>query len=78
MVPLGMRQAASLPVIAAARSSSSRTVGSSPYTSSPTRAPAMARRISGVGSVTVSERRSTRAVGTGWTDSVIGAWAVML
>ena len=35
------------------------TVGSSPYTSSPTSASAIARRISGVGVVTVSERRST-------------------
>ena len=35
------------------------TVGSSPYWSSPTSASAMARRMAGVGRVTVSERRST-------------------
>ena len=35
------------------------TVGSSPYASSPTSASAIARRISGVGVVTVSDRRST-------------------
>ena len=46
-------------LISAQRSSSRFTVGSSPYQSSPTSASAMARRISGVGRVTVSERRST-------------------
>src|SRR5207237_6516414 len=44
---------------AAASASSRCTVGSSPQTSSPTSARAMASRISGVGSVSVSERRST-------------------
>src|SRR4029079_16679649 len=39
------------------------TVGSSPKTSSPSSASAIARRISGVGCVTVSERRSIRWVG---------------
>ena len=43
----------------AASASSAMTVGSSPQTSSPTSASAIARRISGVGRVTVSERRST-------------------
>ena len=42
----------------AARASSSLTVGSSPKTSSPTRASAIARRMAAVGWVTVSERRS--------------------
>ena len=37
------------------------TVGSSPKTSSPTSASAMARRIAGVGLVTVSERRSMKS-----------------
>src|SRR5262245_25538012 len=44
---------------AAAASSRRRTVGSSRYTSSPTSAEAIARRIAGVGFVTVSLRRST-------------------
>ena len=43
----------------AVSASSAITVGSSPQTSSPTSASAIARRISGVGRVTVSERRST-------------------
>ena len=38
------------------------TVGSSPKTSSPTSASAIARRIAGVGWVTVSLRRSIRAM----------------
>src|SRR3954470_13599070 len=47
-------------------------MGSSPYTSSPTSASAMARRISGVGLVTVSERRSTSTIAhaTGCTKHV--------
>ena len=57
-VPVGTSSAASFPRISAARRSSRFTVGSSPYTSSPTSASAMARRISGVGLVTVSLRRS--------------------
>ena len=56
---------ASLPSSSAARSSSALTVGSSPKTSSPTSASAMARRISGVGRVTVSERRSITSMGVG-------------
>ena len=62
IVPLGTKSAASLPASAAQRRSSSITVGSSPNTSSPTTASAMARRMAGVGRVTVSLRRST----TGW------------
>jgi hypothetical protein len=58
MVPLGTSSAASVPSRSATRSCSARTVGSSPYTSSPTSASAMARRIPAVGRVTVSERRS--------------------
>src|SRR5438067_1893297 len=60
MVPDGTYRAASMPTRSANASCSALTVGSSPYTSSPTSASAIARRISGVGRVTVSERRSTR------------------
>src|SRR5207248_454049 len=59
MVPEATKRPASLPRRAAASASSRCTVGSSPQTSSPTSARAMASRISGVGSVSVSERRST-------------------
>ena len=59
IVPLGTNSAASLPRSSAARSSSARAVGSSPHTSSPTSAAAIASRIAGVGRVTVSDRRST-------------------
>src|SRR6185369_15940971 len=65
IVPEGTYSAASLPSSPAANDSRRLTVGSSPYTSSPTSASAIARRISGVGLVTVSERRSTVADG-GW------------
>src|SRR5229473_8481673 len=58
MVPLGTNTAAFLPSRAAAISSSLITIGSSPNTSSPSGAVTIARRISGVGMVTVSERRS--------------------
>jgi hypothetical protein len=58
MVPLGRKTEAALPRRAAATSSSRFTVGSSPNTSSPSGAVVIARRISGVGCVTVSERRS--------------------
>src|SRR5215469_2128934 len=58
MVPVGTNSASSRPKIAAARFSNRFTVGSSPYTSSPTSAAAIAARISGVGRVTVSERKS--------------------
>src|ERR1700736_2683548 len=60
MQPVGTKSAASLSKISAARASRRLTVGSSPYPSSPTSASAMARRISGVGRVTVSLRRSTK------------------
>src|SRR4051794_3514435 len=59
IVPDGTYTAASLPRTRAVSASSAITVGSSPQTSSPTSASAIARRISGVGRVTVSERRST-------------------
>src|SRR5918998_4541296 len=52
--------AASLPRSSATYSSKRLTVGSSPKTSSPTAAPAIARRIPSVGFVTVSLRRSIK------------------
>ena len=58
MVPLATNMAASLPILSAAISSRRLTVGSSPKTSSPSSASAIARRISGVGCVTVSLRKS--------------------
>src|SRR5690606_27713745 len=58
MVPLGRNSAASFPNKCAASSSSPRTVGSSPKTSSPTWARGMASRIASVGLVTVSLLRS--------------------
>jgi hypothetical protein len=62
MVPEGTKSDRSLPVIAATSSSSARTVGSSPKTSSPTSASTIAWRIAGVGLVTVSLRRSMRGM----------------
>src|SRR5580704_4705784 len=59
MHPVGTNKAASFSKISAARFSNRFTVGSSPYTSSPTSASAIARRISPVGRVTVSLRKST-------------------
>src|SRR5574337_1317656 len=59
IVPEATKSPASLPVSSAASASSRFAVGSSSQTSSPTSARAMASRIAGVGSVTVSERRST-------------------
>src|SRR3954464_6514744 len=56
--PVGMNSAASCPNRPATRSSSRATVGSSPYTSSPTSARAIACRIASVGRVRVSLRRS--------------------
>ncbi len=58
MVPLGQNTAASCSNRRATRSSSMRTVGSSPNTSSPSSAWAMASRMAAVGRVTVSLRRS--------------------
>ena len=58
IVPLVANIAASLPSIWAARASSSFMVGSSPYTSSPTSAAAIAARMARVGWVTVSLLRS--------------------
>ena len=56
--PLTQNSPASCPSSRATRCSSSITVGSSAYTSSPTGAASIASRIAGVGLVTVSERRS--------------------
>ena len=56
--PVGVKSAASCPNIPATRSWRASTVGSSPYTSSPTSAEAMAARIASVGRVMVSLRRS--------------------
>jgi hypothetical protein len=64
MIPLGTNSAASLPVRSAAVSSSRFTLGSSPKTSSPSGAVAMARNIFAVGSVTVSDRRSMALTST--------------
>ena len=58
IVPEGTNSAASLPSSSAVRASRAFTVGSSPKTSSPTSASAIARRIAGVGFVTVSDRKS--------------------
>src|SRR5213082_2800527 len=65
MVPEATKTAPSLPRREAAIASSRWTVGSSPHTSSPTSARAIASRIAGVGRVSVSERRSTTSCGTG-------------
>src|SRR5213596_2570484 len=59
IVPDATKRPASLPIRSAATASRRLTVGSSSQTSSPTSARAIALRISGVGSVSVSERRST-------------------
>src|SRR6266480_283792 len=59
IVPDATKRPASLPIRSAATASRRLTVGSSSQTSSPTSARAIASRISGVGSVSVSERRST-------------------
>ena len=65
IVPEATKSPASLPSSSAARSSRAMTVGSSPKTSSPTSAAAIARRISAVGLVTVSDRRSIMSMGHG-------------
>ena len=59
MQPEGTKSAASRWKISEARDCRRFTVGSSPYTSSPTSAAAIAARIAGVGRVTVSLRKST-------------------
>src|SRR4051812_2795846 len=59
IVPDGVYSAAWVPSTAAASDCRRLTVGSSPYSSSPTSASAIARRISGVGVVNVSLRSST-------------------
>src|ERR1019366_4841939 len=60
IVPVGTYSAASRPNTSAPRASSRFTVGSSPYTSSPTSAAAIAARIFAVGRVTVSLRKSIK------------------
>jgi hypothetical protein len=55
IVPEGMKTAASNPSSSATRSHNALTVGSPKCCSSPTSASAIARRISGVGRVCVSE-----------------------
>ena len=67
--PVGMNSAASCPNSPATRSSSAATVGSSPYTSSPTSAAAIAARIASVGLVRVSERRSITGPSSAWQRS---------
>src|SRR3990170_1026782 len=74
MVPVGTKTAAALPVILAARASRAFTVGSSPKTSSPTRARAIASRMAPVGSVTVSLRRSITRTAVG----AAGSWRLGL
>ena len=63
IVPLGSQSAASFPRSSAVRSWRRLMVGSSPNSSLPTGAAAMAARIAADGSVTVSERRSMEAAG---------------
>ena len=58
MVPLDVSSPASIPMSWAALSCSSLIEGSSPKTSSPTSASAIARRMASVGLVTVSLRKS--------------------
>ena len=70
IVPDGTNSDASFPTRSAKAASSRATVGSSPNPSSPTSASAMARRISGVGRVTVSLRRSTRPWGSGTSGNL--------
>ena len=59
IVPEGRNTAASSPSSSATRAHSAFTVGSSNFCSSPTSASAIARRISGVGRVCVSEYKLT-------------------
>src|SRR5438034_2155231 len=65
-VPDGKKSASSKPKISAARACNRFTVGSSPKTSSPSSASSIARRMAGVGRVTVSERRSTVSLTLGY------------
>src|SRR5690242_17186370 len=67
MVPEAVNSAASLPRSAAVSDSSSRTVGSSPNTSSPTSARAMVSRMAAVGLVTVSLRKSMTSIVVAFT-----------
>src|ERR1700690_3136726 len=67
--PDGTNSAASRSKIWAARSCKRLIVGSSPYTSSPPSASAMALRMAGVGRVTVSLRRSIMG-SFSWSDGI--------
>src|SRR5919198_6554097 len=71
IVPDATKRPAALPMRRAASASRRLTVGSSSQTSSPTSARAIASRISGVGRVSVSERRSTTSC-TGLLASPLG------
>jgi hypothetical protein len=62
MVPLETNRPASFPTRSAAIASSRLIVGSSPNTSSPTSAVAIASRMAGVGRVTVSLRKSMNGI----------------
>ena len=75
-VPLETNRAASLPSLSAAASSRRFTVGSCLLPSSPTSASAMARRISGVGSVRVSLWKSTTCIKAPPGDCVTGTAAI--
>src|SRR5262249_55969969 len=77
IVPEVTSNPASLPSRAAAVASRRWTVGSSPHTSSPTSARAIASRISGVGSVMVSDRRSTMSCTIGLLPSRAAAPGVV-
>ena len=78
IVPLGTNTAASFPKISAMRRSNASTVGSSPKTSSPTSASAIALRMRAVGFVTVSDRRSTTRTSAGETPPTEGPTAAVL
>src|SRR5262245_30950148 len=67
IVPDGTNSARSLPSRSATRVSSALTVGSSPYTSSPTSALAIASRMPRDGRVTVSDRRSRTSMAANLT-----------
>src|SRR5215471_9061864 len=73
IVPVATNTAACLPIRSAARASRRLMLGSSPKTSSPSSASAIARRMSGPGMVSVSDRRSTGLV-TGAILPPPGGW----
>src|SRR6186997_1082524 len=69
-VPEGTNNAASKPSISATSASSALILGSSPNTSSPTGAAAIAARIAAVGRVTVSLRKSTGITAPSYRRSI--------